>query len=170
MFTGVLATANAQNTPSGSASQQMQLSMADVLSISLENASPTVNLNFSSVNDYANGITSGVQTLKVMTNESFRVSVKTSSDKFSYNGNISPSPNMPVNNTLFMKIVNNNTGGQVKSGFANFKTLRKGNKNLLRNCEPGAAQTFDIQYQAKPGFEYPEGSYTINVVFTATKS
>ncbi|MBL7683508.1 MAG: hypothetical protein JNK00_10655, partial [Flavipsychrobacter sp.] len=41
--------------------------------------------------------------------------------------------------------------------------------NLLTNCNNGGNQTFSVMYEATPGFAYPAGTYTVDVVYTATQ-
>ena len=129
-----------------------------------------VNLVFSDVNDYANGIESSPIRLKVRSNKKFIVRAKTSSKNFSYSGTTSPAPTMPVKNTLYIKVFNNNTGGNVPNAVNNqYKTLKKGNRKIINNGQAGGEQTFDVQYKATPGFAYPAGTYSVNVIYTATQ-
>src|SRR5690606_7139842 len=91
--------ANAQAANS-SASQTANLNLADAIDITFTGSGTAtgaaVNLAFNTVNDYANGVQSTAQQMKVRSNKSFKVSVKSNSNHFSYTGSASPAPNMSV--------------------------------------------------------------------------
>lgn len=77
---------------------------------------------------------------------------------------------MNVSNVLFLKVTNNNTGGSVSSSFNNkFRTLSSSNQTLVNNATPGGNNTFNVQYKANPGYNFPAGTYSVNVVYTATQ-
>ncbi len=40
---------------------------------------------------------------------------------------------------------------------------------LISNGQNGGNQTFSVMYNATPGFAYPAGTYTVDVVYTATQ-
>jgi hypothetical protein len=40
---------------------------------------------------------------------------------------------------------------------------------MINNGLAGGSRTFNVNYRAIPGFEYPAGAYTMDVVFTATQ-
>jgi len=130
----------------------------------------TVNLNFNTVNDYANGVTSSNQELKVTSNRNYTVAVKTSSATFSYTGTTSPAPAMPVG-ILGMMIASNATGGSIVSPFSAtaYNALTNSNQMLLNTCTAGNAKLFAVKYKATPDFAYPAGTYTVDVLFTATQ-
>lgn len=167
-------TTNAQNATS-SASQTTKLSLSNAVEITFTGSGTTtggtVTLPFTTVTDYANGVTSGEQELRVRSNKAFGVTVKTNAANFSYTGSTTPSPTMPVNNVLKLKVEDNNTGGSVGSAFSTslYKTLTNADQNLITNGTYGGNQTFAVKYQATPGFAYPAGDYTVNVVYTVTQ-
>lgn len=176
LFTTLLFAAGFVKAQSQSASgtQHTELALSNAIDISFvatgNSTGNDVNLTFSDVNDYANGVESNPIRLKVRSNKKFIVRAKTSANNFSYSGSTSPAPSMPVRNTLFIKVVGNNTGGNVPNAVNNkYKTLRKSNRKIINNGQPGGAQTFDVQYKATPGFAYPAGTYSVNVIFTATQ-
>ena len=166
--------ANAQNA-SSSASQTAKLSLSNAVEITFTGSGTTtgglVTLPFTTVNDYADGVESSAQTLKVRSNKAFGVTVKTNAANFSYSGSTSPAPEMPVSNVLKLKVSANNTGGTIANPFSasSYKTLTSADQNLISNGTYGGNQTFAVQYEATPGFAYPAGDYTVNVVYTVTQ-
>lgn len=169
----VAATAMAQNANS-SGSQRAKLALSNAIDISFvstgSSTGNTTTLAFNNVNDYANGVESGQITLKVRSNKRFMVRAKTSSNIFSYSGSTSPAPQMKVNKTLYIKVVANNTGGTVPNAVNNkYKNLRTSNRKLINKATPGGNNTFAVQYKADPGFEFPAGTYTTEVIYTATQ-
>ncbi len=163
----------AQNQ-SFSGTQHTELALSNAIDIGFlttgNSNGSDVNLIFSNVNDYANGVESSPIQLKVRSNKKFIVRAKASANNFSYSGNTSPAPTMPVRNTLYIKVVSNNTGGNIPNAVDNqYKTLRKSNRKIVNNGQPGGNQTFAVQYKAAPGFAYPAGTYSVNVIYTATQ-
>ncbi len=171
----IAATAQTQSNQTATASQTVKLVLSNAIEITFTgNSSATgadVNIPFTSVNDYANGVESAEQELKVRSNKDFYVRVKTGSNKFSYTGNTTPAPQMPVKNVLNLKVTANNTGGSIASPFSsnNYATLKNNSQSLLTNCDRGGDQTFKIKYKATPGFAYPAGTYSVDVIYTATQ-
>lgn len=166
--------AMAQNSNS-SASQTTKLALSNAIEISFTATGTatgnTTTLTFSNVNDYANGVESGNVQLKVRSNKKFIVRAKTASSKFSYSGSTSPAPQMNVQNILFIKVTGNNTGGTVPSNVNNkYRTLKTGNTTLINNGTAGGNNTFDVQYKANPGYNFPAGTYSVDVIYTATQS
>ena len=168
--------ANAQSTPaSSSASQTVNLNLSNAIEITFtgtNNATgAAVNLAFTTVNDYANGVTSTEQELKVRSNKKFTVAVKANNGSFSYTGSTSPAPTMPVQGVLGVMVSSNNTGGAIAAPFSNssYSSLTASNQNLITNANNGGNQRFGIKYEATPGFAYPAGTYTVDVTYTATQ-
>lgn len=130
-----------------------------------------VTIPFSTVNDYANGVETSSQELKVRSNKDFTVSVKTNSANFSYSGSTSPAPTMPVDGVLGVMVTANSTGGTIGNNFSNsaYNTLKSSNQDLISSGSRGGNQTFSVKYKATPGFAYPAGTYTVDVVYTATQ-
>lgn len=164
--------AKAQNE-SGTAQQTIALAMSNALDITfVDNNSSTgntVSLSFDNVEDYAGGVESASQTIRVRSNKDFDVRVKSSASKFSYSGSASSDPNMSVSSVLAMKIIDNNTGGNISGGFSNYKALSTNNKKIINNADAGNDQTFSVKYKATPGFAYPAGTYTVDIVYTVTQ-
>lgn len=161
-------------TPSSTATQTVNLNLSNAIELTFTgNNSATgaaVNLAFNTVNDYANGVESANQELKVRSNRRFGVAVKTSAANFTYTGSVTPAPVMPVS-VLGLKVMANGTGGTVATPFSTtaYAPLSATSANLLTNCNNGGNQTFSIKYEAEPGFTYPAGTYTTDVVYTATQ-
>lgn len=161
--------AYAQGNQSAGASQSAALGLSDAIDISFMNAGASISMQFNNVNDYANGIESDEQTLLVRSNKKFNVRVKASASKFTYSGP-SADPKMKVSDVLKVKITANNTGGTISSGFANYKSPSTGGTKIINNATPGGNNTFSVKYLADPGFEYPAGTYTVDIVYTATQA
>ena len=155
-----------------SASQATSLQLGNALDISFTNTGSatgsSINLNINTINKLTNGVTSSNQTLRVRSNENFAVSVKTNSTYFTYSGSVSPAPAMPAS-VLAIKINNNNTGGSIISPFNGFGALSSTDQAAINNGTNGDNKTFRVKYKATPGFDYPGGNYTIDVVYTATQ-
>lgn len=155
-----------------SATQSTSLVMSNAIDITFNsNGSETggvVNMSFDDINDYANGVESSPIELKIRSNKKFDVVAKASDNRFSYNGN-STDPKMNVNK-LKIKVVSNNTGGSVPNSVNNkYSNMSKSNKKLINNGTAGGDNTFAIQYKADPGYEFPAGTYSIDIIYTATQ-
>ncbi|MBS1772262.1 MAG: hypothetical protein JST82_05335 [Bacteroidetes bacterium] len=168
MLVLIAAAAKAQNA-SGNAAQTANLELSDAIDISFLSAN-TINMQFNTVNDFANGVESGEHTILVRSNKKFNVRVRALASKFAYAGT-SSDPHMSVNPVLKLKVVNNNTGGTVTSGFNNYKTppTNAGTK-IINQGQPGGNNTFSVKYFANPGFNYPAGTYSVDIVYTATQA
>ncbi|MBN9484085.1 MAG: hypothetical protein J0H46_12070 [Bacteroidetes bacterium] len=172
----ILTSAYAANAQvSSTATQTVNLNLSNAIELTFTGSGNAngadVNLAFNTVNDYANGVTSGAQELKVRSNKNFSVTVKTSSANFSYTGSTTPAPTMPVSGVLALKVSANGTSGTVATPFSTtaYAGLTSSNQNLITNGSRGGNQTFSVMYQATPGFSYPAGTYTTDVVYTATQ-
>lgn len=168
--------ASAQNQANDveQARQSARLVMSNAIDITFSatnsNAGGTVSLVFDDINDFANGVNSSPYQIKVRSNKRFRVQAKTNASRFTYTGNTSPAPQMNVSNILFLKVTNNSTGGSVSSNFNNkFRTLSSSNQTLISNGTAGGNKTFNVEYRANPGYNFPAGTYSVNVIYTATQ-
>lgn len=156
------------------ATQTTNLQLTNAIEISFTTTGNSigsiVNLNFNTVNDYANGIESADYQIRVRSNKKFDIEMEASNDYFSYTGTTSPAPQMRVKDVLDMMITTNNTGGQINGGYHQYKHVDGNNgKRILNDCNNGANQTFSIKYRATPGFSYPAGTYTTTMIYTATQ-
>lgn len=173
----VLAVSNtaavAQSNELSTATQSANLVMSNAIDVTFNSNGASegdvVNLAFNNVNDYANGVESTPIELKVRSNKKFHVWAKASSNRFSYSGPESQDPKMKVNK-LQIKVVSNNTGGSVPNGVNNkYSNMSKSNKKLINNGTAGGDNTFAIQYKANPGYEFPAGTYSVDIIYTATQ-
>ncbi len=165
--------ANAQ-TASSTANQNVVLSLSNAIAITFvstsSNTGTAVSIPFATVADYTNGVTSTAQQLKVQSNKAFNVTVNANAANFTYSGSTTPAPSMPVSGVLAAQITANATGGTVATGFNGiYGGITSSAQSLISGCSNGGNQTFSVQYQATPGFAYPAGTYTTNVVYTATQ-
>ncbi len=162
------------NNASGSATQTVVLDLAPVIGLKFTSTNSTtgemVSMNFNTAAQYQNGIVSNDQELSVSSNKAFKVSVQTDANNFSYSGISSQNPTMPVSNTLFVAIKNNQTGGAVTSDFDNnFHSLNSTTQDILMNGHQGGDKKFTVNYKAVPTLAYATGSYSVGVIYTATQ-
>lgn len=166
-------TAVAQSEELSTATQSAKLEMSNAIDVTFNSngseEGEIINLAFENVNDYANGVESNPIELKVRSNKKFHVWAKTSSNRFTYSGPESTDPRMNVNK-LKIKVVSNNTGGSVPNGVNNkYANMSRNNKKLINNGTAGGDNTFAIQYKADPGYEFPAGTYSVDVIYTTTQ-
>ena len=165
--------ANAQNA-SSTATQTVNLALSNAIELTFTGSGTAtgsaVTLSFTTVNDYANGIESAAQQLKVRSNKAFGVTIKTNNANFTYSGTTSPAPVMPVAGVLDAKVSANTTGGTIAGTFGSYSDLSSSAQNLISNGTYGGNQLFSVMYKATPGFAYPAGTYTVDVVYTATQN
>ncbi len=164
----------AQNT-SGNSNQTVQLSLSNALEISFTstNASQgnTVTMAFNNADDYANGVESTEQELKIRSNKNFKVGVKIDYNSFSYTGpgnlNLATVPM----NAFGLKVTDNSTGGNIAGSFntTSYNELTGTDQNLIVNGDNGDNQKLAVKYKCTPGFGLPAGTYTFDVVYTATQ-
>lgn len=159
----------------GGATQYTHLALSNAIEIkftdNLSHVGGNVTLSFTNVNNYANGVESSEQELSISSNKNYTIAVKTNADKFTYSGTTSPAPDMPVNGVLALVVTENNTNGSIAGPFSNssYATLTNSNQGLLTAATRGGNKTFSVKYKATPGFAYPAGNYSVNVVYTATQ-
>ena len=170
-ISGIAAKAQVAST----ATQTVNLNLSNAIELTFTGSTTAtgaaVNLAFNTVNDYANGVASSAQELKVRSNKKFGVTVKTNNTNFTYTGTTTPAPVMPVSGVLDLRVPANATGGTIASPFSAtaYSTLTNTAANLISNGNNGGNQTFSVMYNATPGFAYPAGTYTVDVVYTATQ-
>ena len=164
--------ANAQAT--STANQNVALNLANAIAITFVSSGTAtgtaVTIPFTTVAEYTNGVASAAQALKVQSNKAFNLTVNANAANFTYSGSTTPSPTMPVSGVLAAQVTANATGGTIASAFsAAYGNLTSTAQSLISGCANGGSQTFSVQYMATPGFSYPAGTYTTNVVYTATQ-
>ena len=158
------------------ASQTINMSMSNAVEISFTATGTTsgnnVNLTFNTANNYASGVESDAQEMKVRSNKNFTVTVKSNAANFTYSGTTSPAPTMAVANVLGLMVTANTTSGAVSSPFSttSYSSITSSNQNLITNGSRGGNQKFSVKYKASPDFNFPSGIYTVSIVYTATQN
>lgn len=173
VFIPVESSAQGNNAVS-SASQTVVLDLAPIIGLKFTATNTVsgnlVSMNFNTASQYQNGIVSNDHELSVSSNKAFKVSVQTDATNFSYTGTSSQNPTMPVNNTLFVAVKNNQTGGAVTNDFDNnFHSLNSTTQDILLNGQQGGDKKFTVNYKAVPTLAYATGSYSVGVIYTATQ-
>ena len=172
-FVSFATAANAQ--VNSTAQQQVNLNLSNAIEITFTGSGTAtgspVTMAFTTVANYASGVESAAQQLKVRSNKNFTVGVKANSANFSYTGSTTPSPTMPVASVLGIMVPTNNTGGTIATPFSTsaYSAITASNQNLITAGTNGGNKTFEIKYKADPQFNYPAGTYTVDVVYTATQ-
>lgn len=148
---GFIAT-KAQST--ANTSQTVTLTLQNSIDISFTSASGT-SFTFANTSDYQNGLTNAnAATLQVKSNRPWAVSVNTATANFS--GPSAPSPAMP-SSVLGVRLNGGSSFGALSTTAAALTSGQRG------------VSSFNVDYNANPGFSYDAGTYTISVVYTATQ-
>ena len=167
--------ASAQTNASSTAQQTVELGLSNTIDITFTGSGTatggTVTLPFSTVTDYANGVESAAQQLKVRSNKIFNVTVAASAANFSVTNNGTTSVStMPVAGVLDLMVSANQAGGTIAPGYSAYGGgLSTAAASILTGASNGNNQTFSVKYKATPGFAYPAGVYAVDVVYTATQ-
>jgi len=167
-------TAQAQNATSAAGAQKANLDLSNALEISFTgNSSEIINVEFASLTDMINGVETAEHEIRVRSNKKFKVTVKPSSNNFTYSGNSLIGTLLRVSNVMKIQVVNNNTGGSQPFsaqllGWQSFSILGTP-VTLLNNCDAGGNQTFTVKYKATPGVNCKAGNYSTEMVYTATQ-
>jgi hypothetical protein len=173
-FFSIESYAQGNSNATGSASQTVVLDLAPVIGLKFTSNNSTtgglVSLSFNTAAQYQNGIVSNDQELSVSSNKAFKVSVQTDANSFAYSGAASSNPTMSVDNTLFLSVKNNQTGGNVNGFFDNsFHSLAQSSQDILTNGQQGGDKKLTVNYKAVPTLAYASGIYSVGVVYTATQ-
>lgn len=165
-------TAYAQNVD-GAATQAANLQMENAIELTIMSGVSNMDIEFNSLNDMINGVTTAKHQIRVRSNKKFKVTVKPSSNNFTYSGSSLIGTLMKVSNVMKIKVTDNQTGGSQPLvaqllGWQSFSVLNTP-VTLLTGCSAGGNQTFNIQYKATPGTNCVAGSYTTDMVYTATQ-
>jgi hypothetical protein len=138
-----------------SASHTITLNITNAIELTFAQGTNGVSLTFSNSEHYQNGIVAdNSATLRVRSNKGYNISVKSASSVF----NSSTNTQMPVSNVLFVKEAN-------QSGFVGINT----NDQTLLTSQQKGNQFFNVSYKANPGFGYDGGTYSVNIVYTASQ-
>lgn len=153
---------------SGTAQQSILLNLLPIIEIANISGN-NISLSFNTVSQYENGLNTGKQVFKVRSNKGFMVSVSADAPTFSYSGTGTSEKAMPVDNTLFLSLVENSTKGEIANGVHTDMPLSATAKDILVNCSRGDEQSFAVNYKAKPDLSYPAGNYQVGIIYTATQ-
>lgn len=153
--------------------EQVDLNLVNVITLKFvatgNNVGGAVILPITTIGDYTSGEESTPQQLTASSTKNFAITVKANAANFTYTGSYTSGTTMPVNGKLKLKVTANATGGSIASPFSAYSTLTANNQNLINAATLGNNKTFSVQYQATPGFGYPAGTYTTQVIYTATQ-
>lgn len=103
----------------------------------------------------------------VSSNRNFNVTIKAGSANFLYFGTGSGNNIMPCG-VLSYNLASNGTGG-TNATPSTWNALTTSDAPLINGGTFGSYRPFSLKLKAKPGFDYVEGLYTIDVVLTATQ-
>jgi len=150
------------------ASQTLHLHLGDVIDIEFianrHNVGTQLHMSFTSSDDYFNGIESERQFLQVHSSKNFTVSVRAI--------NVTAGSNQTLPSFIYLKVPDNRTGGTISPSFSDqiYQPLQPIDRALLENGQKGANQIFSVQYKARPGTLVEPGIYSIDIIFTASRS
>ena len=144
--------AHAQST--ATASQTVSLTLQNAIDISISSATGT-SFTFDDVAKYQNGLTNtSASTFLVKSNRPWAVTVKSAAANFT--GPASPATQMP-SSVLGVRLTGGSTFGALSTTAASLTSGARG------------SNSFNVDYNATPGFNYDAGTYTMSVVYTATQ-
>lgn len=143
---------NAQS--SASVSQTITLNLQNQIDISVVNGTATgTSFTFSSTNDYASGLTNtNASSFQVRSNRAWAVTVAAGAANFT-----SAATTVMPANRLSVRLNGGATFGALSTTGA---SLTSGSRGI---------NSFAVDYNANPGFNYDAGTYTLSVVYTATQ-
>ena len=149
-FTALAFGANAQAT--SSANQTITLTLQNQIDISISSATGT-SFTFATPADYSTGLTNtSASTFSVKSNQAWAVTVKAAAANFTS----AAATAMPAS-VLGVRLTGGSTYTSLSTTAASFTSGSRGSSR------------FTVDYNANPGFNYDAGSYTMNVVYTATQ-
>jgi hypothetical protein len=150
-FTAFAFGANAQTT--ASANQTITLTLQNQIDISISGTPSGTSFTFGSVADYSAGLTNtSASTFAVKSNQGWAVTVKAAAANFTS----SAATAMPAS-VLGVRLNGGSSFTSLSTTAASFTSGSRG------------SSSFTVDYNANPGFSYDAGSYTLNVVYTATQ-
>ncbi|MCD6062247.1 MAG: hypothetical protein K0R82_158 [Flavipsychrobacter sp.] len=157
-------------------SQMLMMSLSNVIEVSFGGNGTAfdgpVSMEFNDPGDYINGIESPKQDIRVRTNKSFNVNIKAKSGMFNYNGPQYPAPEMPVDNTLSMSVTDNGSGRTIAPGTGgnnNYFPISTETQNVIIGGGTKGNQNYSVKYKTKPGQSIPEGTYAVDLIYTASQ-
>ena len=153
--------------------QVVDVSLTNIISLKFASTGTqngtNLNIGLNLLTDLLNGITSSTQNLTVSSTKGFNITVKTNSANFTYTGSYLLGTLMPVAGKLKIKVPSNSTGGSIAGSFANFANVTSSAQNLITGGTTGTNKNFSVQYQGLPGLGFALGTYSTQIVFTATQ-
>jgi hypothetical protein len=169
-FVSINLAANAQATDNKSVMAKMDLTDAIDLAVT-NNATPPA-VTFLTPADFSDGKnTSSTPTeLLVRSTNKFSIKVRTNGNTFTYAGPNTPDA-IPMSSVLGLKIINNTTGGTIQSPYstAAYQPIQSTDQPLISTGTNGDNQRFTVAFEFRPGFKFPGGLYTAEIVFTASQ-
>lgn len=153
--------------------QQVDVNLVNVISMKFVatngTAGTSLNVALNLLSDLINGGTTSAQAITVNSTKNFNVTAKTSSALFTYTGTSLLGNVLPILGNLRCRITANNTGGSIAGTFSNYTSLSATQQNFLNGCTSGTNKTFSVQYQSIPGLGLALGTYSAQVIYTATQ-
>lgn len=149
-FVAILFISFTAKAQSSTANQTVTLNLSNQIDISIT-ADGGKSFTFDTPQKYADGITNTeASTLQVRSNKAWSVSVKADAANFTDGTN-----NIPVN--IFSVGL---SGGTLSPLSTSDEVVTSGAKGV---------NTFKVDYNANPGFDYAGGNYTLSITYTATQ-
>lgn len=160
----------------GSASQNVDLALADVVGTGFGGGSGgsgssggTVSFPISGTSALSEGLESADIQVTMQCNTAYDVNVSASASTFTYTGPSTFGTTMQVKDVLQFMVTDNQTGGNISSDYDQYQPIDGTNaKVAIGSGQPGV-HTFSFKYKAQPGFNYPAGTYTTDIIFTVVK-
>jgi hypothetical protein len=76
---------------------------------------------------------------------------------------------MRVSDVLALKVSNNSTSATVTGGHEQYQPIGGSTESpILANGAGGSNQVMGVKYKSTPGYSYPAGVYTVDIVYTIT--
>lgn len=171
LFVTAATQANAQS--STTIVQTVDMHLVNVIKIKFANTGSnmgnTVNLSLDNMSELTNGVTSANQNLVVASTKPFNVNVKSATPTFSYSGSSQQNNVMNVDDVLMLRVNQNQTGGNIGSGYNAYNPITYNAQNVINGGDNGQERKFRVKYKAVPGLEYAAGNYMASIIYTATQ-
>ena len=148
----------------------LNVTLAQVQSISVNSGQKTVTLAFETASDYQNGVSSPqTDHLNVSSTTSFQVNVKAEGDLSNGTENI-PVNTITITPTVTSGYADAEPGGETLTG----TSLSTSDQGIITSATNGTVEThYDVEYKASGGDDYinkPAGTYATTVTYTITAS
>jgi len=157
LLISIMIAANAsfgQVQPKASISHNVAMNLTNAIEITFTRGQ-NVSFAFTTATQYQSGIANtNAATIRVRSNKRFNITVKSANTHFASS---SATP-MPVSGVLAVRVSTSST----------YLNLSTSNINLITNQNRGI-RSYNLAYRATPGFNYDAGTYTANIIYTATQ-